>query len=506
MALTDWIKRTWNGSRLGRTMLVAPPIALVVLSIVWTYTNSSDVQYYTAKVDHGSITQVVQSAGTINPFVTVSVGAQVTGLILANYVDFNTDVKKGQLVSQIDPTPYQAKLDQAEATIANSKANVAALTAAVETQKGDIEVSKAGLLKAQSAEFDSKTQWDRTLPLAQQGVLSSQQRDDAKAAYDQAVAATGVAKATLDESNAKLISAQAALDQARAMVNANVAAAESNRLDLEHCKIYSPVDGTVISRIADVGQTIVSGLQASTLFTIAEDLNHMYVYSKTDESDEGSVQVGTPANFRVDAYPREIFPGTIKQKRMSAYTVQNVVTYDTIIEFDNPDRKLFPGMTAYVTVPVASETNVTRVPNGALRFKPDMSDADLKAVYAKYNIPTETAAPAARPAGGGAPGGGGGGVGRGQGGGGGGRGQGGGRGATSTVVNTGTVWKLEGGKTLVPVRVNLGVTDFTFTALHGGDLKPGDDLVIGEISKATAGTAAGRSPLGGAPAGVGRKF
>jgi len=244
---------------------------------------------------------------------------------------------------------------------------------------------------------------------------------------------------------------------------------------------------------------VAASLQAPTLFVIALDLTKMLVYAKTDEADVGRIQVNGTATFRVDSFPREVFSGKVTQIRMNATTVQNVVTYDTIIAFDNPNQRLFPGMTAYVSIPVASDTDVVKIPNGALRFKPDLTDAERKALFAKYNIPDQA------PAGGrGAhPGGGAGGGRQGGGpGGAGGPGAGGGRGgmqgAGSFREDYAVVWKLHPDKSLEPVRVKLGVTDFTFTAMKEGNLKPGDELVIGEASKGGKSTPA-QSPVGGGP-------
>jgi HlyD family secretion protein len=281
----------------------------------------------------------------------------------------------------------------------------------------------------------------------------------------------------------------------------------------------------------------------------------MLVYTNTDEADVGRIQVGALANFRVDTFPRETFNGRVAQVRMNASTIQNVVTYNTTIAFDNPDLRLFPGMTAYVSIPVATANNVVKIPNGALRFKPDLTDSERKTLYAKYNINDNArVTPAARVAAGGgassgdtgagataspavaspstaatsrdtagkAPGGAQGGAGRGQGGqggaggrrgqgGGNGAGGGGGRGAgaNSQRQDTGIVWKLLPDKTLEPVQVEIGVTDFTFTAMVNGTLQPGDDLVIGQSAGKTTAQNQTRSPLSGptgGPPGAVRRF
>jgi HlyD family secretion protein len=311
----------------------------------------------------------------------------------------------------------------------------------------------------------------------------------------------------------------AQMDQARAQVSQRRAAAELARVDMGHTTITAPIDGTVVARNVDVGQTVAASLSAPTLFMIAQDLTKMQVYAKTDEADVGKIKVGAPTTFRVDSFPRETFRGRVVQVRMNATTVQNVVTYDTIIEFDNPEKKLFPGMTAYVTVPVAWANNVIKVPNGALRYQPEMTDAEKKALYEKNNIPWEEQR---RPGTGGAPGGAGGQRGGAQGGsggaGGGNRPGGGGDGQAQAPRRFAgrdefaVVWKVDAAKKLIPVRVRLGVTDFTFTEVKEGNLDVGMDLVIGQSNarsttnslQAAPGMGRPGGPMGGQPGGMRR--
>jgi HlyD family secretion protein len=333
------------------------------------------------------------------------------------------------------------------------------------------------------------------------------------------------------------------------------AAQEVAQTNLDHTFIYSPIDGTVVNRAIDVGQTVAASLQAPTLFTIAQDLTKMQVYTKTDESDVGMIRTGQKVLFKVDAFPRDNFPGTVSQIRMNPTTVQNVVTYDTIIDFDNPDLKLFPGMTAYVTIPVASAHDVLKVPNGALRYNPDMKPEELRALLQQNGIQMgggrrqaaagqgqgqgqqqasqgqgQTPAPAQASPGGGAPGGmaggqpgqsarqggSGGGAGSrpgGQGGPGmGGRaftaGQGGeqpgGGTRTSAPTDIAIAWKLLPDKTLKPVQIRTGITDHTVTAvvqvLHG-ELMEGDELVIGSSGRSSARPGGFGGP-GGGPGGA----
>jgi HlyD family secretion protein len=225
-----------------------------------------------------------------------------------------------------------------------------------------------------------------------------------------------------------------------------------------------PIDGTVVARSVDVGQTVAASLQAPTIFTIAQDLRKMWVYAKTDESDVGNIKVGKPVSFKVDAFPKDTFHGVVSQVRMNATTVQSVVTYDTIIEFANPELKLFPGMTAYVTIPVATVDSVLKVPNTALRYKPPMASEEILAVYKQYGIDVGEAASA--PNSNSSPG------------------QAAQTPARAPKADTAVVWKLHADNTMEPIKVSLGITDHAFTEITvvlKGELKEGDDLIIRSV-------------------------
>jgi HlyD family secretion protein len=435
--------------------------------------SKAPVEYYTAKVENGEIKQVVEATGTINAVITVQVGSQVSGAISKLYVDFNSRVKKGQLIAQIDPALFDGALSQAKADLANAKAN---LSAAI-----------ANTAKAKANEVQTKADYGRNLGLAQQGVVSPQALDLARANADSAVA--------------QVSGALAAEEQARAQVLQKQAAVQVAQTNLDYTTIRAPIDGTVVARNVDVGQTVAASLQAPTLFTIAQDLTKMQVYAKTDESDVGQIRPGQKVVFKVDAYPRDAFSGVVSQVRMNSTVVQNVVTYDTIIDFDNPEVKLFPGMTAYVTIPVAT-ANAVKVPNGALRYKPDFSGDEIRALYQQHGIPespgqaqntaspesgarphaavtaparssTKTSGAGSKPALASA-------------------------GEAAPRYDTQIVWKLLPDKSLQPVRIKTGITDHTFTELVqelNGNLKPGDELITGVAQ----GRASGGTPRLGSP-------
>src|SRR6266571_876592 len=429
-------------------LLLGGAVAAAAFLVVLGLNRTPPIQNFTAKVERGDIHDVVEATGTINAVITVQVGSQVSGTISKLFVDFNSRVHKGDLVALIDPALFKGALLQATADLENAKANLAA--------------ARANLEKAKAALVQTKADYDRTVGLTKGGIDSQQQMDMAKANYDSA--------------NATVAAAAANVTQAQAQVSQKEAAVTVAQTNLNYTVIRSPIDGTVVARNVDVGQTVAASLQAPTVFTIAQDLTKMLVYAKTDESDVGNIKVGKPVTFKVDAFPKVTFRGVVSQVRMNATTVQTVVTYDTIVEFANPELKLFPGMTAYVTIPVATVQNVLKLPNTALRYKPPMSPEEILALYRQYGIEpgerktaSDEAAAAER---GGPPGG--------------------------TAQNppraprsdSAVVWKLRADNGMEPVKISLGITDHSYTEVAGfvkGELKEGDELIIRSVMpKSTA--------------------
>jgi HlyD family secretion protein len=474
----------------NKWVLLVIIIAAVAAVAAFTIRGKEKAQYFTSTVSKGDVASVVEATGTINAVTTVQVGSQVSGTILNLYVDFNSRVKKGQIIARLDPSLFEGALSQAQADLANAKANVAS--------------AKANLAKSKASALQSQQDYERTLGLTKQGVMSQQQLDAAKATYDAAVA--------------QVDSSVAATTQAEAQVQQKQAAVQVAKTNLDHCTIAAPIDGTVVARSVDVGQTVAASLQAPTLFTIAQDLTKMQVYAKTDESDVGQIKAGQNVTFKVDAFPKDTFRGQVSQVRMNATTVQNVVTYDTIIDFANTDMRLFPGMTAYVSIPVAEASAVLRVPNGALRYRPD----DAQELLQKAGMTGQGGAAGAQGTGAAA------GQGRGANGGGA-AAEGGGQRTRGAAAGAGagdngtpgggaaaaakpreqrqdvaTVWKLMPDKTLQPVRIKLGITDHTVTEVVQvlrGELKEGEPLVIG-ASKTSASSSSASRP-GVAPGGGG---
>lgn len=494
MRIKERVTSLWERSMLHRAMLVSPFVVALLLAGFWKFDGREDVRYFTAKVERGDIVQVVQATGTINAVTTVQVGSQVSGRIAEIYVDFNSKVKKDQIIAKIDPSLFETRLLQAEADLQNALANVRGIEASIETQRADVRAAQANLDRARAQFREAELNLKRTKELFEQGIVAASQFDTVQATYDGAAANVRVLEAQLEQARARLRQTEAQLEQARASVAQRRASVESARVDLNNTVIRAPIDGTVIARNVDVGQTVAASLQAPTLFVIAQDLTKMLVYAKTDESDVGKIQPGATATFRVDSFPREIFRGRVTQVRMNATVVQNVVTYDTIIEFDNPDQKLFPGMTAYITIPIAQALDVVKIPNGALRFHQQIPEAERTALLQKYGFEVpgagnrELAGGRQRPqfSGGQRP----------QG------GDAGGGGPNAEMMRRRMaflagmeggrdqwvfVWKLLPNNELRPVRVKVGITDYTFTELKEGEIQPGDELVIS------------RSTLGGAP-------
>lgn len=490
-------------------------VVLLVAVFVYAFTSRGDnkVQYQTAAVQRGDIRAQVEATGTINAVTSVQVGSQVSGNIAKLYVDFNSQVKKNQLIAELDPTLFQGQLLQAQADLENARANSAA--------------AKANLEKAKATAIQTRADYNRTLGLTKEGVLSEQALD--------------LAKSNADSSDAAVSAAAAQVRQADAQVQQKLAQVKVAQTNLNYTRITAPIDGTVINRAVDVGQTVAASLQAPTLFTIAQDLTKMLVYAKTDESDVGRIRPGQPVTFKVDAFPNETFRGQVQEVRMNATVVQNVVTYDTIVAFNNPDMKLFPGMTAYVTIPVAHADNVLKIPNGALRYKPDLDPQALQALCQKYSVTGGACGGSGRrgsdqsqqasaagdqtqgnqqqtaqnqqaaevsPQGGNAQAQGGRGNFRGQGGQAGGQGGSAARGGGSWggrgsggASQVAIIWKLLPDKSLQPVKVNVGITDFTFTEVKDSGLNDGDQVVTGS----TGGSRAGGAPrLGQGGPGGGR--
>ena len=398
--------------------LLHSPIALAIFAVaiigigIFVYVKSYSVtppQYRTEAAEKGDVSQTVSANGTINPVTLVNVGTQVSGTVKKLFVDFNSKVKKGQVLLELDDALLAAQLKQSEANVQNAQAS--------------LELATANEKRA---------------------------RDLFALEY--------VAQQDLDTAIQAKKSAEAQLLMTRAQL-------EKDRANLSYSVIRSPVSGVVVDREVDVGQTVAASLQTPTLFKIAQDLSKMQIDSNFAEADIGGIRVGQTVHFTVDAFADRRFKGEVKQVRLNPTTVSNVVTYDVVVNVDNPEQILLPGMTAYVNIAVAERKDVLLVPNAALRYKP--ADSEIQKLPAnparqplQAVMPEEWRQPS--------------------------RGSQGGKPKDAKQLSghprdtfAGKVYVLENGK-LKPVSVTLGITDNRNTEIVGGELKPGDQIVIGE--------------------------
>jgi HlyD family secretion protein len=394
-------------SRLPKIVWRAALVVLVVLGLAFYFLRGGNgaTHYVTAKVMRGPIVRSVIATGTVNPVVTVQVGSYVSGPIQAIYADFNAPVKANQLIAKIDPRPFQVKVAQSQATLANARAQLG-------KDRADLGYKHVTYVRDQK--------------LVEADAISRDALDSAYSTYLQAKSQVALDQANIQQQQANLDEAQ---------------------VNLDYTNIVSPVDGTVVSRNVDVGQTVASSFQTPTLFLIAKDLTRMQVDTNVSESDIGNVHMGEVSDFRVDAYPDREFEGAVGQVRQAPITVQNVVTYDVVVNVANPELLLKPGMTANVTIISAKRDDVVRIPVQALRFSPKGAPA-LSSGGGQFDG-------LARPA---------------------------------------RVW-IESGGRLTPVSVRTGLDDGTYAEMLSGDLKSGDSVVVDEARSGVSSSGASSSSL-----------
>ncbi len=369
-------------------------IVIAIAGFILFRGNGNEPKFKTDKIIRGDIEMAVTATGTVNPVTTVLVGTQVSGTIKELYVDFNSHVKKGQLIARIDPALFEAQVNQAKANFLSAKAN---------------------LEKAEATLVDAKRTMGRNKELFSKNLVARSDLDTAETNYETANASVSAAKSQVAQADAAL----------------NLA--ETN---LRYTKIVSPVDGIVVSRNVDVGQTVAASFQTPTLFTIAQDLTKMQIDTSVDEADIGKIKVGQDVEFTVDAYPDITFKGKVWQVRNAPITVQNVVTYDVVINVDNPEFKLKPGMTANVSIIVSIKKDVLKIPNAALRFKPAE------------------------------------------------------KGKTAAQQKGSGVWILEQGK-LKRLLISIGISDGNYTELVSGGIKEGQELIVESLTKSKTPTTSG---------------
>lgn len=392
--------------RVGMILTVVAVGLAVGGYVLFSGDRKEPVRYRTAKVERGAVVSVVSATGTINPVVSVQVGTQVSGMIKSLHADFNTRVKAGQTVAVIDPEPFRARREQAAS---------------------NLEMARAALAKARTDLTQRKRELERLKPLMAEQFVSQSDVDLATTNYESAEAQVRVAEAQVRQAEAALNAAD---------------------LDLKYTIIRSPVDGIVVARNVEVGQTVAASFATPNLFLIALDLTQMQVDTNVSESDIGGIVEGMEATFTVDAYPGVQFHGVIRQVRLAPINVQNVVTYNVVVGVDNRDLRLKPGMTANVSIVVARKNDVLKVPNAALRFSPPQKDRpdtrgkDEQGTKAGGRLNGESAVPE-------------------QGG------------------PAKRIWRLASDDEPEPVVIRTGISDGVWTEVSDGDVKEGDSVIVG---------------------------
>jgi HlyD family secretion protein len=425
--------------------IIRPLLALLLLAAIgwglWTWqpwrAPSNQPQYRLGALERGPLSAAVSASGTLNALVTVQVGSQVSGQVRELLVDFNSEVRRGQIIARLDPETFETRVDQAEA-------DLAAARGAAEVARGTLTTREAELAKAELALADAQRNLARKQRLVEQGFLSVAELDGARFASDSAAEQARLARTGVTVAQAQIAAAQAQVAQRQA-------ALRQARAELGHTVIRSPVDGVVISRNVDVGQTVAASLQAPVLFSIAQDLRRMEINVAVDEADVGRVRTGQKMRFTVDAFPGQRFTGQVTQIRKAAQVNNNVVTYSVMAIVDNPELKLLPGMTANARILTEERDSVLKLPNEALRFRPVQPDG----TPIKLEV----------------------------------------RGREEGPGIPGRVWILKDGQPeAVPVR--LGVSDGKHTELLRGDLAEGAEIILGLADGAKAAPTRPPRPFG----------
>src|SRR5271157_5345757 len=433
-------------------------VALGVVGELWRIHSQNAITYETVPLERGLVQTSVTATGTLNAVVDVQVGSQVSGNIKALYADFNTKVTKGQLVALIDPELFQTQVDQAQAALGSAQSAV--ITAGAHVQKATSDLSgtvaseksaEAVIAKDRATALNASNQWARLDGLFKQGIFSQEDDDLAKATMDAAEAQVAADQAQIDASKQTIQSAQDQVGVTQAqLVSAKNQERQANavldqaKINLAHTRITAPVDGTVIARRMDIGQTAAASFAAPTVFEIAQDLTKMQLDTNVDESDVGNITAGQNATFTVDAYPATTFQGQVTDVRKAPIITQNVVTYDVVIAVSNPDLKLFPGMTANARILTTKLDDTLKVPNAVLRLHP--SPAVLKQL-----------------------------------------------GLSASPAGKQQIYVLQSGK-LKAVPVTFGISDGQSTAVTSSDLQTGEQVVVRLTTGATAPTTSATSP------------
>jgi HlyD family secretion protein len=443
--------------RRGLLAILLASGAIIVFAAAFWGKKADASDFITAKAERGSVEVTVSATGTVQAVTTVQVGSQSSGTVAWLGADFNSQVTRGQVIARLDSSTFEAQVENARASLANAEAAVQGATTEIASQNANLQAAKANQEVARVQRDDAVSASNRYKEL--QDVVAGREIESMQAQANAAAGRLVQATAQVSQAEAAIQSSRARLEQARAQLAQARAQLEQATVNLSHTIITSPIDGVVVSRNVDVGQTVAASLQAPTLFTIANDLTKMQVLASVDEADVGQVREGIKANFTVDAFPGETFDGTVSQIRLNAQSLQNVVTYTAVVDVSNPDLKLRPGMTANITFPVAQRENVLVTPNAALRFRPTLSEKEQEQMRAEMEARRQQRADRQ------------------------GEQQAGQQQAAGNDANRAqrqTVWVLVEGKKLEPRYVRTGLTNGRTTEIVGGNLEEGDIIVIGQ--------------------------
>jgi len=422
-----------------KSVIIGILLSLMIAVSFGIYSHISSQEGFTFKtkgVVKGDIARTISATGTVNPVTVVNVGAQVSGKVWRLFADFNAVVKKGDIVAEIDPELFKRDVEEGEARLESARANLRAASENVSLAESRVKSAEANLEKVKASLTYSQREYERYVDLFKKELVSASERDQKESDYKQTLAQIESATAEIDAQKANLSAQRANFQAVISQVKSAEASLNRAKTNLNYTIIRSPVDGIVVSREVDEGQTLTARMQTPVLFKIAEDLTKMQANASIDEADIGCIKAGQKALFTVDAFPYTTFEGVVKQVRIAPIIVQNVVTYDVIIEVENRELKLKPGMTANVTVMVDHESNVIKIPNEALRFAPPGNlKIDKKA------------------------------------------------GRRLKGKHSRLVWRMDKGGNLEPVPIRTGITDGEYSQLVRGSIREGNELVVQALDK-----------------------
>ncbi len=455
LAASEAIPSTGRKPRIYWISALALGVTLAAGVAGWRYFAKPGAPAYNiASVRRGDVRKTISATGKVQAVTTVQVGTQVSGTVSQLYVDFNDRVKAGQIIARLDPSQIDAQLKQSKASLAASEANVASARNAIASQQAAVAASKANVDRVNAVVLDANRAYELTVNLVKEGAAPARQVQIDESTRNQALAQKAQAEAQYAQAKAQAESTKSQLDQAQAQASQSRAAVEVAGVNLDRTVIRAPIDGIVVSRNVDVGQTVAASLQAPVLFLIANDLTKMQVLADIDEADVGQLSPESKVSFTVDAFPNETFAGRISQIRLAPAVVQNVVTYTAVVEVQNPKMQLRPGMTATVTASVAEANNVLLIPNAALRFRPANDTGGTTTRPANTGGQKSGSAKSGNP--------------------------------KAAGSRSGTmIWKEEGGQ-LKPIRVQVGMSDGLVTEVQSANLKEGDRIATPAVPQTSS--------------------